>query len=700
MSQTNEHPPRDHSDPADAHQPESSSSHIPLNSVQSHPDIPSPSIAKIPHVVRIHMSSQHDEANGHTDEDTLPAAAVAASQSLECPPSDTALESPSQSPSSSCSSSSSSSKYGLYPIRWYGLFVLALLNFANSIVWICFAPIAAGAGHYYGVGDAEINVFSILFLAVFALGYVVALWSNRRFGVRRTVLAAAFIQALGAWIRVMGCKDDSSSVSGGYAITLVGQSIAALVWPAMGILPCRYAIDWFPSTQLSLATTIGVIANPVGTAMGQFLPTLFVNEEGEGIMTLLVAIAGFCTVGALLAILFPDSWEDLETIATAQEDEVQKRMTLTTTATANDPKEPIHVVSPIQLRVAPNEAYEIHRHEALAEILHGRSSAGKLQLAERRKLPWIPRMVATYPILGDCAKLMRNGNFFFLLLGYTVGVGSANAFVTLIEQLIRPVGYSQDDAGTFGALIILAGIIGSASISIIMDQGRKRIERDETSDPFMKAQRISRLYRIVLRVFMSGCIAAVTFLLLALRPNNKALLAIAFSFTGMAVMPLLPIFIILAADCAPTVPENASSGMLMMGSNYGGIAMTLLFSALIDVSPSEYESVFSPSSLTIWCVLVGLSLTIIAGYQYAPSSSPSSQHAPHGKASQVSPVNDGTPSRTARPFPKFLPKHVQHSSSQESVEMQRILVSEPTIKQSPSSAFREMITFREMINSD
>jgi FLVCR family MFS transporter 7 len=58
--------------------------------------------------------------------------------------------------------------------------------------------------------------------------------------------------------------------------------------------------------------------------------------------------------------------------------------------------------------------------------------------------------------------LLRNKHYLILLLAFSVGLGMFNALITLLYQLVEPRGYSNDQAGYFGAVLISAGLVGAA----------------------------------------------------------------------------------------------------------------------------------------------------------------------------------------------------------------------------------------------
>ncbi len=81
----------------------------------------------------------------------------------------------------------------------------------------------------------------------------------------------------------------------------------------------------------------------------------------------------------------------------------------------------------------------------------------------------------------ETGQLFRNRDYLLLFAAFSIGVGFFNSLLTLLNQIVAPFGYrsvacsphhlslshtsrSNDDAGTFGAVFIVFGLIGAGSI--------------------------------------------------------------------------------------------------------------------------------------------------------------------------------------------------------------------------------------------
>lgn len=63
-----------------------------------------------------------------------------------------------------------------------------------------------------------------------------------------------------------------------------------------------------------------------------------------------------------------------------------------------------------------------------------------------------------------------NRNYLVLLFCFAVFVGIFNAMSTLLNQIVTPYGYSNDDAGFMGVAMIVGGLIGAIAMAIFVDK--------------------------------------------------------------------------------------------------------------------------------------------------------------------------------------------------------------------------------------
>lgn len=243
--------------------------------------------------------------------------------------------------------------------------------------------------------------------------------------------------------------------------------------------------DWFSVRQRNLATTLGAMSNPVGIALGQLLPTMLVDEHG-GMPTLLLVSAGLSSGTALLCFLC------------------------------------IRRAPPTPPSRSTWERLEAKREAAELACAAGRRNKGFWQS----------------PLVGELRQLLRNRDFMLLVFGVGMGLGLFNALTTLIEQLVAPAGYSKDDAGLFGALLIGCGLVGAAIVGPVMDA--------------------THAYTRILKVGMLAALSGTLFMFLVLRPGHRTLVAASWGVLGSVMLPLLPVTMECAAELVDTSRHAAS----------------------------------------------------------------------------------------------------------------------------------------------
>jgi FLVCR family MFS transporter 7 len=432
-------------------------------------------------------------------------------------------------------SSSSAAQYTAYPIRWVVLLFYGLLTIANAILWITFATIADISATYFSVDSTRINMLSIVYMITYPPGYILATWIFDKYGLRKGLLFGAVVQAGGAWLRYFSTSGDSNSSSNAYIYLIIGQTVSGLVQPIYTNSPTKVAADWFSGEQRNLATTIGAMCNPLGIAIGQLLPSLIVGKN-SGMPLCLIIEASFVTVVGVGAFIFLH----------------------------NSPPSP------------PSAA-----------------AALKLQLKAANQAQHIDRMSAISVVISEIRQLMANKHFRILTLGVAVGLGMFNALSTLLERLVTPAGYSSDDAGIFGALLILVGFIGAGIVGPIMDKTHK--------------------YNKILKlgIVLSGC--GLVFMFTMIRPNSFGLLVFAWGVLGFFILPLLPVCMECGVECTYPVSEDSSSGFLILSGNVFGVGIIFLMDYLIDLQP-KYSTILTPVALFCCSLMIFAAVTLIGFY--------------------------------------------------------------------------------------
>ncbi|MCP9264950.1 Major facilitator superfamily transporter [Dirofilaria immitis] len=157
--------------------------------------------------------------------------------------------------------------YQVYPQRWIVLAVVALLNNSNTMSWIAFASISNYVDAFYGMSKAA-NWFSLVFIICTIPIGLFAIWMSNSFGLRFAILIAAWTNGIGGSIRLIS---SFLPLEIRFPVGIFGQAVAACAYPFIMFLPPKVAGSWFAENERALATTIGIMANPLGVLMANVL---------------------------------------------------------------------------------------------------------------------------------------------------------------------------------------------------------------------------------------------------------------------------------------------------------------------------------------------------------------------------------------------------------------------------------------------
>ncbi len=136
---------------------------------------------------------------------------------------------------------------------------------------------------------------------------------------------------------------------------------------------------------------------------------------------------------------------------------------------------------------------------------------------------------------------LRVRPFLLMLLVAFIVMSTFNGVTTWVEQIIKPRGFSPTEAGTMGALMLVAGVIGAVVLSALSDRSGRRV----------------RYMIIALAASIPG-ILGVTF-------ASSALLLYAFAaLLGFFLVAVLPIGMQYAAEVANPTPEGTSTGLIQL----------------------------------------------------------------------------------------------------------------------------------------
>jgi len=169
-------------------------------------------------------------------------------------------------------------------------------------------------------------------------------------------------------------------------------------------------------------------------------------------------------------------------------------------------------------------------------------------------------------------------------------LGASDAFSILINQVFAPVGYSSDESGIFGAVLIFIGIIGAGIAAPIFDR--------------YLTHHLALAVRVLIPI-LAACYIA---LIWDVRPNNSAGIYVVMVVIGISSFVLLPIA--LELGCEITRSAEVSSAVLWFSGNLFAVVFVLVEGALRAPETADPPSnmrgalIFQASLVAACCLTV------------------------------------------------------------------------------------------------
>ena len=160
-------------------------------------------------------------------------------------------------------------------------------------------------------------------------------------------------------------------------------------------------------------------------------------------------------------------------------------------------------------------------------------------------------------VLDGLKSVLRNRGFLMLLVLFFIGLGLFNAVTTWIEDIVRPRGFTIDQAGLAGGLMVIGGIVGALVIPPLSDKMHRRV-------PFILLS-------------LAGAIPGLLGVTFA--PSYWLLLASAFVL-GAFLLASGPLGFQYGAELTYPAPEGTSNGLLLLAGQISGIVFIVGMDAL------------------------------------------------------------------------------------------------------------------------
>jgi MFS family permease len=192
--------------------------------------------------------------------------------------------------------------------------------------------------------------------------------------------------------------------------------------------------------------------------------------------------------------------------------------------------------------------------------------------------PCPPGMEVRALVFDGLKYAMKVKDFLLYLVIVFIGMGLFNGITTWVEGIIRPRGFSPEDAGTLGALMLIGGLLGAVIIPPFSDRQHKRK-----------------------RYLLLGFSLAIPGLMgLTFAQSSLILFISAFSL-GFFLVSTFPVGMQFAAEVTHPTPEGTSNGLVQL---VGQGAFVFVYLMAVMRTP---DGAFTPSlMLSVGLLLVSI----------------------------------------------------------------------------------------------
>ncbi|KAK3824783.1 MAG: major facilitator superfamily domain-containing protein [Benniella sp.] len=196
-------------------------------------------------------------------------------------------------------------------------------------------------------------------------------------------------------------------------------------------------------------------------------------------------------------------------------------------------------------------------------------------------------MTQEEPFHVSLRKVGTNKQFQLMMVVFGTFAGCFNAFTSLISQFTAPYGYSANEAGYFGAAIVIAGLV-SAGIAGPMTDKYKH-------------------YKTICRTLVVVSTMMYILFIFVVRRGAFVGIMIVSVLLGVASFSVLPAALELAVEITYPVTPASSTSILWTFGQLMGIIFLLISGELQDNQLSETKGINPPIIfLAACCVLFGM----------------------------------------------------------------------------------------------
>ncbi|KAF1992002.1 MFS general substrate transporter [Aulographum hederae CBS 113979] len=181
------------------------------------------------------------------------------------------------------------------------------------------------------------------------------------------------------------------------------------------------------------------------------------------------------------------------------------------------------------------------------------------------------------PLSKSFGAIIHNRPFWIIFAIAAIGVGFFNAFSSLLNQIMEPYGFSEEEAGITGGLLIVVGLICSAIVSPIVDRTHAYLLTIKILTPVIALSFIAFIFCPPTRTLVAPCVVA--------------------AILGAACFSLVPVALEYLVEITwPLDPGIGSTIIWAGGQLFGGIFI-IIMGALKDDGDGAPDGSYPPGNM-------------------------------------------------------------------------------------------------------
>ncbi|MHA1147156.1 MAG: MFS transporter [Promethearchaeota archaeon] len=182
----------------------------------------------------------------------------------------------------------------VYSYRWIVLLLFMFINMTLQMLWISFASVTVEAATYYNVAEFDILLLSMIFMIAYIPVTFLASWVIDTYDFKIGAGIGALLAGTFGFLRFFSFSS--------YTLVFIFQLGIAVGQPFVLNSITKMSANWFPETERTTATGIGLLSQFIGIMLGLLLTPFIVLGVNFEAMLLTYGLLGLAA--GILFIVF------------------------------------------------------------------------------------------------------------------------------------------------------------------------------------------------------------------------------------------------------------------------------------------------------------------------------------------------------------------------------------------------------------